>query len=634
MARELAVCLQKARAEGRGDLVARLESARSAVTERDLPVVVVGEFKQGKSSLVNALVKSTVCPVDDDIVTAVPTVVRYGETPEALVHRANLFADTPGTRHPNLLADDQPPPRRITLEQVAAYVRGEVVDDDCLESVCRIRSVEVRLNRRILGSALSFVDCPGLGGLESAEGSVALGMLTLAEAVLFVTDASQELTRAELTFIQAALGRCPRVVCVVSKIDLHPEWRRIVELNRGHLAAAGLDVPVLPVSSFLRMRAATTDDPTLNDESQFPTLTGWLQDEVVRRGGRGRVERAAAEVLLAANLLRSSLQAESQVIADPAAAPQVVAQLSHAATVTEALRTSGAPWQRVLSDGIQDLVEDVRHDLRDRLRTVLQSGEQVIDRSDPKDSWAEFETWVRRQVVSAAVGTYDHMVRQAAALTEEVGRQFSHDAASSLALSIPAPVAALERIRLSGDFMAQAGSIKSNVLLSAARGSYGGMVMFGMAGSLIGFSVTAPVALLLSLGLGRKSVRDELNRRHQQRQAQAKAALRQYVDKVSFVVDKECRDALRRTQRLLRDEFLTQAQVLQRSSMDAMAHAQQSAALTPEERAARLAAVDRELHTLGELGDRAAATMSGGVQTSSTRPAEHTAVAGEAGTCP
>ncbi|HEY8544102.1 MAG TPA: dynamin family protein, partial [Acidimicrobiales bacterium] len=234
---QLAECLRRAHTQGRHDLVARLESARRAVTEPDLPVVVVGEFKQGKSSLVNALVKSAVCPVDDDVVTAVPTVVRYGERPEALVHRANLFTDTPGAR-----ADDEPPPSRIALDQIATYVRGEAdPGDDGVEAACRTRSVEVRLDRRILRSGLSFVDCPGLGGLESAEGSVALGMLTLAEAVLFVTDAAQELTRAELTFLQAALRRCPRVVCVVSKIDLHPEWRRIVELNQGHLAAHGLD---------------------------------------------------------------------------------------------------------------------------------------------------------------------------------------------------------------------------------------------------------------------------------------------------------------------------------------------------------------------------------------------------------
>ena len=105
-------------------------------------------------------------------------------------------------------------------------------------------------------TGLSFVDSPGVGGLESAEGSIVLGVLNLAEALIFVTDASQELTRAEITFLQTAQARCPKVVCVVTKTDLHAEWRRIVDLDRGHLADAGLDVPVVPVSSFLRMRAA------------------------------------------------------------------------------------------------------------------------------------------------------------------------------------------------------------------------------------------------------------------------------------------------------------------------------------------------------------------------------------------
>ena len=39
--------------------------------------MVVGEFKQGKSSLVNAMLNAPVCPVDDDVATSVPTLVRY-----------------------------------------------------------------------------------------------------------------------------------------------------------------------------------------------------------------------------------------------------------------------------------------------------------------------------------------------------------------------------------------------------------------------------------------------------------------------------------------------------------------------------------------------------------------------------
>jgi ATPase subunit of ABC transporter with duplicated ATPase domains len=64
---------------GRDDLAAVVRTARIRLERPDTVVAVVGEFKQGKSSLVNALLGEIICPVDDDIATAVPTVIRYGE---------------------------------------------------------------------------------------------------------------------------------------------------------------------------------------------------------------------------------------------------------------------------------------------------------------------------------------------------------------------------------------------------------------------------------------------------------------------------------------------------------------------------------------------------------------------------
>jgi len=605
---ELAATLAKAKAQGRDDLVVRLEEAQRALAERDLPVVVAGEFKQGKSSLVNGLIKSEVCPVDDDIVTSVPTIVRYGPRPEAYVHLVPEPTDDGQPEPP------EPAPLRIRLDDVGGYVKGDVGPGPGF----RVRSVEVQLDRRVLRSGFSFVDCPGVGGLESAEGGVTLGVLGLAQAVLFVTDASQELTRAEVSFIRAALQRCPRLVCVLTKIDLYPEWRRIVALDEAHLANEGLHVPVVPVSSFLRLRAAATDDASLNQESRYPGLFDGLRRVVAdaEMGRGGPVEAAAAEVVFATEQLRVELQAQSEAIAVAAARPAdgaaVMHRLNQQAATTEALRSGSAAWQRTLRDGIDDLVDDVKHDLRDRLRKVLEEGEQVIERSDPRESWGEFEAWIRRQVVLSAVATYDYLSERAAELAERVGSQFTDDADSPLALSITAPIAALQSVQLGAIPSGRSGEGRSNMLLNAARGSYGGMLMLGMAVRLLGLAVPffAPVAVLLSLGLGRKTLKDELTRRHQVRQSQAKAALRQYLDKVIFLVDKECRDALRHTQRLLRDELTARAQSLHRSSTRALAHAEEALALDAERRDERRRLVEREL---SELGDRSSLEVVGGM---------------------
>jgi hypothetical protein len=236
---------------------------------------------------------------------------------------------------------------------------------------------------------------------------------------------------------------------------------------------------------------------------------------------------------------------------------------------------------------------------------VVRSGEEIIARSDPAESWAEFETWLRRQVVTAAIGTYDYLADRAAELTERVGQQFQRDADTPIAFSISAPVAALESIRLGGEF--QDKGVRASTILSAARGSYGGMLMLGMAGSLLSISVAAPVMLVLSLGLGRRAVREERTRRNQQHQAEARGALHRYAQEISLVVGKECKDALRRTQRLLRDEFSARALSLHQSTTAALAQAERARDLGASGAAERQAQVSQEIGELNRLGSAAAA---------------------------
>src|ERR671934_115081 len=52
-------------------------------------VAVVGEFKRGKSTLINALLGEDVLPTGITSVTAVPTLVRFGPAARAVIYRAD-----------------------------------------------------------------------------------------------------------------------------------------------------------------------------------------------------------------------------------------------------------------------------------------------------------------------------------------------------------------------------------------------------------------------------------------------------------------------------------------------------------------------------------------------------------------
>src|SRR3954470_3532030 len=68
---------------GRPDLERRLAEVRRRVQRPSVRVLVVGEPKKGKSSLLNGLVGAPVCAVAEDVTTVVPTTVRLGDAPRA-----------------------------------------------------------------------------------------------------------------------------------------------------------------------------------------------------------------------------------------------------------------------------------------------------------------------------------------------------------------------------------------------------------------------------------------------------------------------------------------------------------------------------------------------------------------------
>ncbi|UNK70077.1 dynamin family protein [Microbacterium sp. H1-D42] len=544
---------------GRQDLAARLANTRERLADPAVRVIVVGEFKQGKSKLINALVNAPACPVDDDVATSVPTSVGYAEQPSAWV----VEQPTGNGAAPNR--------REIQLEQLADYVseRGNPGNER------GIVSAEVLLPREILRGGLKLVDSPGVGGLESSNSLATLAALSSAHAVLLVSDASQEYTEPEVQFLQHAMRMSPNVAAVLAKTDLYPEWRRIEEIDRRHLSGHD-DVPIFSVSSDLRLLAAELQDRTLNDESGFPALVAHLRREVLGRAEVIHERSAVHELISVVDQLEMSLRAELNALVNPEDTPRMIAELEAAKSKADEFRGRSARWQVLLTDGIADLVADMEHDVRDRLRKVQREAERAIDDGDPGPIWDQIREWLDQRVTAAVSETFVWTDERSRWLAEEVAELFSQDQSDIPIHDVSDITGVLDVVDdISGLDAGQLGAAEKMYI--GVRGSYGGVLMVGLATSLVGMALINPLSLLAGVLVGRRAYREDMGNRLNRRQQEAKVIVRKYIDEVTFQVGKQLKDRLRLVQRATRDHFGSLAEELHSSLADALLRAKQAA---------------------------------------------------------
>src|SRR6476659_248095 len=200
--------------QGRTDLVERLERHRALLDQLEgATVAVVGLCDAGKSSLINACVGETVVPVDLVHPTPVPVVVSAGDGTVRL-HRADDGEDGPGPETAGL-AD---------LGRAFSAPAGELA---------RLRLVEVGCPFWTRPSSLVFVDTPSQSIGTASARALLTGMDP--DVLLLATDAGQELSQLELATIAAARHHNTQLIIALTKIDLHPHWRRILAVNLEHL---------------------------------------------------------------------------------------------------------------------------------------------------------------------------------------------------------------------------------------------------------------------------------------------------------------------------------------------------------------------------------------------------------------
>jgi hypothetical protein len=580
-ARSLAIRLD------RDDLEARLGAIAQRAARTDTVVCVVGEFKKGKSALVNALLDNPVCPVDDDLATAAVTVVRFGETPSAIVHRRQ---------------DGEQVLEAIEPGEVPAWAQ-EVVGRDRRQDV---DLVEVRGPHPLLEGGLTVVDTPGVGGLNAGHAAATLAFLPSADALIFVTDASAELSGPELEFLASARVAGPPILIAVTKIDIYPEWRRIIDIDVGHLQAIGLGERPFGLSAYLRSRADEIDD-----ESGYAAFSDALRGDVVERARVATTAAAIGDVRWVLGQLREPLATERAALERPEAADGVATQLAALRERLALLRRADAAWSTRLDDEFSAVRTRVAFEFQREMRSVLRDAQAEIEGTDPSGTWADLSARVQDRIATAVRGAFRGATTGAGDVEAVIsdlladhergssGGRPDADGAPSVAFDI-------------GEFWQGdptfEGRTRSRLGTSygLVTGAKAGVELLGLVGTLLGAAIVGPAVLGVAAVYGGKEVIDERRRRLVDRRQQARTFLGELIEEIRFHVEGRLTTLLDELQRQLRAHFTERIGELHRTVGESARALERAAKQEATERRSRQAEVDAALAQIDALSKRAA----------------------------
>jgi len=167
------------------------------VSEGRFYVACVGQFKRGKSTLLNALVGHAVVPTGFVPVTAVPTVIRFGDELHARVRmRDGSWQD-------------------IGMSDLKEYVTEELNP----ENKRGVDGAEVFVPSQLLSSGMCFVDTPGLGSVFTGNTATTQAFIPHIDAALVVVGADPPIAGEELALVESIGTQVQDLILVINKAD-------------------------------------------------------------------------------------------------------------------------------------------------------------------------------------------------------------------------------------------------------------------------------------------------------------------------------------------------------------------------------------------------------------------------------
>jgi GTP-binding protein EngB required for normal cell division len=366
----------------REDIAERARRLAERIRAQAFHLAVLGEFKRGKSTLINALLERPLLPAGVVPVTAVVTEVHYGP-PDMVVSYLDGHEES------------------ASLERMAEFVTESANPANRLG----VARVKVAAEAPLLRPGVVLVDTPGIASVFAHNTEVALEALKDTDGAVVVLSVDSPVSEDDKEILSLLDERGTRIFLVVNKVD-HLSRAEVEEVREFMETQVGEILGSSPQVFFVAARAAL--DSALEghasgvDSREFPefraALESFVQDELVG----ARLDAAHRELGRLGSELHDSITLE-------AAASEL--GLETLKERVEEFRAAAARERRAQEDD-QVLLEHAVRELKDRVANRLAAhSEDAPGRSLPRLE-AVADSAGKRQMEDLLHGEVEHCVRE------------------------------------------------------------------------------------------------------------------------------------------------------------------------------------------------------------------------------
>jgi len=247
--------------------VENLLDLKKRLLEGRFHLAILGQFKRGKSTLLNALLGEVVLPTAVVPLTAIPTFIRSGSTYLA-----------------KIMFDDNKPPQEYTAsnaKELVDFISRYVTETGNPANQLMVQQVEVFHPARILSDGVVLIDTPGIGSTFKHNTEATLNFLPQCDAAMFLVSADPPITEVEIEFLTQVRQKVPRLFFILNKIDYLTEQEKteiLTFIKKVLTEQAKLDhgINIFSVSARLGLKAKQEDDKKLWSQSGLDEVERYL----------------------------------------------------------------------------------------------------------------------------------------------------------------------------------------------------------------------------------------------------------------------------------------------------------------------------------------------------------------------